>query len=228
MVDQHNGRRSRRGANAPTLTTEMIVEAAIRVADDEGLNAVTMRRVATEVNAGAMTLYSYFASKDLLLDAICDSILGEFCLPKVDADAPIDQVLPAVAHAFLQLIREHPAAGRLLLERVTDSPHALEGGMEQVLARFIAAGLDGPTAVHAYGVMIIYTLGFAQYQSPRTWNQDADEDVRAERVAFYRTLPHDKFETISSNPEAIVALSADHQFSIGITLFASALAAGTY
>src|SRR5437773_1247810 len=74
--------RSTRGPQ-PGLSHRLITEAAMRLADAEGLQSVTMRRVAQSLGAGTMTLYRYVASKEDLLDLIFDAAYGE--LPPVDS-----------------------------------------------------------------------------------------------------------------------------------------------
>src|SRR5580693_6496914 len=69
----------------PAHSREQITAAAIRIADAEGLDAVTMRRVAAEVGSGTMTLYRYVPTKDHLLDLMIDATEGEVVFPDVAA-----------------------------------------------------------------------------------------------------------------------------------------------
>src|SRR5690349_20491948 len=72
--------RNSRGPD-PTYSREQITAAAIKVADAEGIEAVSMRRIAREVSAGAMSLYRYLGSKDDLIELMTDAVLGEDPLP---------------------------------------------------------------------------------------------------------------------------------------------------
>jgi len=65
----------------PAHTREQVVDAAIAVADTEGLGAVTIRRIATEIGAGAMSLYTYVADKDRLVDLMVDRVAGQVTWP---------------------------------------------------------------------------------------------------------------------------------------------------
>src|SRR5690348_7113452 len=66
----------------PSLSREQIVRAAIELADDEGLEALTMRRLATKLGAGAMSLYWHIPNKEDLLDLMLDAAFGEVALPE--------------------------------------------------------------------------------------------------------------------------------------------------
>ncbi|MFI6025040.1 TetR/AcrR family transcriptional regulator C-terminal domain-containing protein [Amycolatopsis magusensis] len=78
--DRHAEPEPARGRR-PRLSLEVIVAAAIRIADADGLAAASMHRVAKELGAGTMTLYSYVPAKDELLDLMVDAVLCEYALP---------------------------------------------------------------------------------------------------------------------------------------------------
>src|SRR5262245_34885457 len=65
----------------PSLNREQIVRAAMTIADAEGVQAVTMRRIATELGSAAMSLYRHVFSKEDLLDLMLDAVFGEIALP---------------------------------------------------------------------------------------------------------------------------------------------------
>lgn len=77
--------RSGRGPD-PTYSREQITEAAIKIADAEGIEAVSMRRIAREVSAGAMSLYRYLGSKDDLIELMTDTVEGEDPLPGIPGE----------------------------------------------------------------------------------------------------------------------------------------------
>ncbi len=90
----------------PALTVEGIVEAALRVADSEGIAAMSMRRVADELGAGAMTLYRYVPGKAELLDVMLDTVYGE--LPKRVVPGDWRAKLDEVARENRELYLKHP------------------------------------------------------------------------------------------------------------------------
>lgn len=207
-----------RGRRA-SLTRERIVEAALRICDQEAdLEALTMRRLARELQVGAMTLYSYFQGRDDVLDAMADHVLGGIQLPEQAPEGPAD-ALRQVSYALLATMRRNPSAARLLVGRLTDSPGALDGGMEKVLARLIEAGIPKTTAVRAYGFLISYAIGFANYQMPRSWGRQTDpesEERRRQRRHFYAALPVGRFPNVVELADEITQLANDDQFTFGI------------
>lgn len=91
----------------PTYSREQITAAAIKIADAEGLEAVSMRRIAKEVNAGAMTLYRYLGSKDDLLELMADAVQAEDPLPdKPSGDWRAD--LTELAERARAMMLRHP------------------------------------------------------------------------------------------------------------------------
>jgi len=97
------------GSRQPRFTREHIAEAAVRVADAEGFSAVSMRRLAAELDAGTMTLYHYVRTKDELLTLVFDAVMGEVVIP---ADQPMPDdwrgAITLIAHRSLAAIRRHP------------------------------------------------------------------------------------------------------------------------
>ncbi|WP_316525051.1 TetR/AcrR family transcriptional regulator [Kitasatospora brasiliensis] len=71
----------------PLLSRERIVAAALRLIDDEGLDALSTRRLATELSVSGPSLYNHFATKDELLDAVVDSVIGEVDLSMFSTDS---------------------------------------------------------------------------------------------------------------------------------------------
>ena len=72
--------RSEPGGRQPRFTRDQIAAAAIRIADEDGADALSMRRIAAELDAGTMTLYHYIRTKDELLTLVTDAIMGEIVL----------------------------------------------------------------------------------------------------------------------------------------------------
>ena len=213
-------RRSQRG-DSP-LTPERIIEAALRISDAEGdLDRLTVRRLATELGVGTMTLYSYFRSKEEILDGMADHVLGRMRLP-AEPDAGPAEALRTVGYAFLAMMREHPSIVRLFSTRITDSPTALRGAMEAVLRRLVSAGIPGPLAVRCYGFLITYAIGFASYQAPRPWGRLADEEgaeQRRQRSHFYAGLPIEEFPLVVGLADEVTELPSDAQFAAGLEAY---------
>jgi AcrR family transcriptional regulator len=209
--------------NQTQLTRERIVDTALRISDGEpDLGRLTVRRLASELGVGTMTLYSYFRSKEEILDAMADRVLGGLELePARDGEGP-DDAIRAVARGFLLMMREHPVVVRLLASRVTDSQQALRGGMEAVLVRLLDSGLSGPLAIRCYSFLVTYTLGFVSYGVRRPWAEpgvvDAAE-LRRRRSHFYAGLPIEEFPVMVGLANELVGLPDEEQYTAAIEAF---------
>ncbi len=133
------GPRPSRGPK-PGLTLDRIVEAAVQVADAEGLEAVSMRRVATELGTGAMSLYRYVPGKAELLDLMLDRVQRPGADPHAAlGDGTWRSALEALARETLALYRRHPWLLQVNQSRPILGPGALDG-MERVMAHIKPMG----------------------------------------------------------------------------------------
>jgi AcrR family transcriptional regulator len=145
---------------SPSLTVAQIVDAAVRVADEGGLDAVSMRKVGAELGVAAMALYRYVRTKDELIDAMIDRVLGDEPAERQVVggwQAALADEAGRLRHAALS----HPWVVGLLLGRPSFGPNALryvERSMASVdgLGLTIDQMLDLTETVHAF------TVGFVQ------------------------------------------------------------------
>ncbi|MGP3958927.1 TetR/AcrR family transcriptional regulator [Nonomuraea sp. 3N208] len=132
--------------------------AAVAIADVEGLAAVSIRRVAAELGARTMTLYSYISSKEDLLALMLDEIATEAL---VDEPLPGDwrDALLLIAWRERELVRRHPWRVDLISQRVAVGPNGLRH-VEQKLAAIDGLGLDRQTAWRFLAAYNDYMTGF--------------------------------------------------------------------
>src|SRR4051794_17760858 len=105
------------------LSRERVIQAAIALAQAEGLEALTMRRLAEELRAGAMTLYYHVPNKEALLDGMVDSVFGEIELPTTDVDWKT--ALRRRALSTREALNRHRWAVGLMESRTTPGPNSL-------------------------------------------------------------------------------------------------------
>jgi AcrR family transcriptional regulator len=96
------------GARQPRFSLETLAAAAIRIADEEGVAALSMRRLAAELGAGTMTLYHYVRTKDELLALVTDAVMGELLLPPERLETDWRTAVTALAHASKDALERHP------------------------------------------------------------------------------------------------------------------------
>ncbi|MCB0876939.1 MAG: helix-turn-helix transcriptional regulator, partial [Solirubrobacterales bacterium] len=96
------------GSRGASHTREEIAAAAIALADAEGFDAVSMRRVAAELGAGTMTLYHYVKNKDELFELVSDAIMGEVLIPDGELSEDWREATAQLARSTFSIFRNHP------------------------------------------------------------------------------------------------------------------------
>jgi AcrR family transcriptional regulator len=215
--------RRRRQNGRRLVNHDQIVSSAIALGDESGLENLTLRELAEELGIGTMTLYSYFQSKDELLDAMADRLLGALTI-SAHPGMELRGVVRAVAYAYRDLFRRHPSAVRLLAMRATKNRDDAAGGMNETLGALRNAGLDGRQAVRAMGVIVHYTLGFSAYQIVRPWGAlDADPELIRTRALHYESQNSTSFPHVVEMAAQLVELPSDVQFEFGVETLAAGL-----
>ena len=109
-------------ADRTRLTKSAVVDRALQLADSVGLDALTIRKLATELGVTPMALYWHFRSKEELLTGLVERVWSEID-PDVDRSAPWPDQLRTMFESLLAVLRAHPAASKLLLEfnRLTEA-----------------------------------------------------------------------------------------------------------
>lgn len=147
---------TRRGPK-PKLTVPEITRAGVVLADAEGLDAVTMRRVAAEVGVSAMSLYTYVPSKAELTDLMLDAVYGELPAEHGSAGQTWRERLEQVARANRELFERHPWMLRIAMSRPVMGPN-LFAKYERELRAVEGFGLDDITM----DLIVTTVIGFTQ------------------------------------------------------------------
>nr|SBO91993.1 Transcriptional regulator, TetR family [Nonomuraea gerenzanensis] len=144
------------------LTTERIVAAAVEVLDDEGLEALTMRRLGTELGVAAMSLYRHFPNRDALLSGVVHRLFAEAVADHAPEPA-WPEALTGFGVAYRRMLLAHPRAVPLLATHPVDVELGLEL-LTGLLSRFEAAGIGAQDAITAVQSVGVYVLGHALAQ----------------------------------------------------------------
>lgn len=110
---------------APQISREAVLDAALRLADEQGLDAVTMHAVARRLQVTPMALYRHVDDKNALLDGLVELLLTEYPLPQ--ATGEWDERLTVLADGIRDTARRHPAVFPLLLTRPARHPGGPRG-----------------------------------------------------------------------------------------------------
>jgi AcrR family transcriptional regulator len=141
----------------PRFSREQITRAALRVADEEGFEAVTMKRIAAELGAGTMTLYYYVRNKTDVVALMQDAIMADMVLPAEDLPGGWREAVAAIARRTRQVMMAHPWSVGSLNEAQA-GPQSMRH-VEQSLAATAATGLPVPARLELLTLVDDYVFG---------------------------------------------------------------------
>jgi TetR/AcrR family tetracycline transcriptional repressor len=208
------------------LDRRQVLEAALAVVDREGLDALNMRRLGTELGVDPMAVYHYVESKERLLDGIAELLWEEVARPPDGAD-PV-AALRALARSLRDVFRHHPAAAPLVL-RCANLPRSELELFRDYLAVLTASGLAEPAAV--LRPVISYALGTGYTESAMLGLQcgPGAQTARTERellLALGQALPAGTPPELASAAVSLIAdCDPDRCFEDGLELMLAGLSA---
>ena len=203
------------------LTRERVFQAAVALADERGIESLTMRALGEELGVEAMSLYHYVANKDELLDGMVDVVFGEIELPTTDVDWRTAMRRRAIS-ARESLTRHRWAVG--LLESSTNPGPANFRLHDAVLECLREAGFSVENAVHAYSVQDAYIYGFALQEKTLPVGTPAELAEAAENMR--RLFSADEYPHIAETiTEQVTRPGYDFakEFEFGLDLILDAL-----
>ncbi len=221
------GERPTRGPK-PGLTLDAIVTTAVTVADTDGLAAVSMRRVATELGVGTMSLYRYVPGKAELLDLMLDKVV-EFDL---SAHPPADQgwraALTAVAHGSRRLYQQHPWLLQVDQARPILGPNALDG-MEYALQGLSGTRLTGREKIHVLVALDGFVTGVTRVEvnQAQAEKRSGISDAafwKAQEPVLTRVMESGRYPQLAALPEDAFEEAGDDIFELGLTRLLDGLA----
>ncbi len=171
----------RRRARRAPLSRERVLLAAIALADEAGIEALSMRKIAEEFGVEAMSLYNHVANKDEILDGIADLVVSEIRLPSTGVDWKTAMRERAISAR--EVLLRHPWAPALLESRTSVSPVRLRY-FNSVLRTLREGGFSMALAHNAFLTLDSYIYGFTLHEV--SWPFEAEE--RAAAVEHFRPL----------------------------------------
>jgi len=149
-----------RKKDSEPLTRDRIVVAAMRVIDTDGIDALSMRRLGTELGVNPMAAYHYVPNKAALYDLVLDAVMSGVDLTTIEPAAPIEQRLKQAARAYRAAIFAHPRAIPVLAGRSVRSVIGMRP-VEAFVGLLFEAGLDAEGALAAVDCIAQFVLGGA-------------------------------------------------------------------
>jgi AcrR family transcriptional regulator len=198
------------------LTRERVLRTAVALADQGGIESLSMRKLAQALDVVPMALYRHVANKDELLDALVDVVIGEIDPPLEGADWKTT-IRTRILSARRALLR-HPWASGVMESRKTPTPVVL-AYMDSMIGMFRTGGFSLDLTHHAMHAMGSRMFGFTQ----EIFNDTTDVDPEAEAEmwgAMAGTYPHifEIFSAISHDDASTVGPGCDDQFEFEFAL----------
>lgn len=192
-----------------SLNRQRIVEAAAALAEQSGIEGVTMRSLAADLGVGTMSIYHHVPDKLALRQALADHLWSQLQVP--DPTLAWEYRMRDLTTQLWRAARRHPALVPLILTRRFTGPDGLPA-VEALLAAARDAGFDPPGTVRCFRVLLGYAVGIAQAESVRT---------AAGREPAQRALPPDPdaaapFPNLRAALAAASSDDAEEEFRFGL------------
>jgi AcrR family transcriptional regulator len=220
--------RARRAPRERALSRAAIAEAALRIVDLEGLDALTMRTVAHSLGTGAASLYAHVASKEELLELVVEQVIGEVRLPGAPDPARWQEQVKEMAREIRAVFGRHRDLARASFARIPLGENALQRS-EWLSAVLRAGGLPDQVIAYACDLLPLYVMAVA-YEEALYQAEDATPEQITEFVAamrrYFAALPPDRFPNLVALAGPLTAGSGgDERFEFGLEVLVGGLAA---
>lgn len=198
------------------------MSSAIALADAEGLEAVTIRRLAQDQGVTPMALYWHFRDKEMLLDGVAERLLNQVVLPDpAPGDRPWWERLRDLLSALLEVLRRHPATADLLRNRVLGSPAGLEVS-ERAFALLREAGFNSDQ-IAQIGMHALHTIILLVTAEPgQPVGNEAEEAIQQRmrtKKAALQALSPDRYPNVLACADGIIGCPQEPAyFSLGLGL----------
>jgi AcrR family transcriptional regulator len=207
-------------AKAP-LTRDAIVAAALELLDADGLDGVSMRRVAQKLETGPASLYQHVGNKDELLEAVLDRVIAdvEIPVPGVGPDG-WQEPLKELVRRMRKVMGAHQDVAYIMLGRVPTGPNALAGA-EGILRILDEGGVPPSLAGHAVDMLGLFVASTSYEDAIRRRLIPSAEDAEAyvaQVRAYFQALPPDRFPTLIAMADTLTSFDGDEDAAFEFAL----------
>jgi AcrR family transcriptional regulator len=220
--------RKTRAPRRPSLTKAAIVDAAMKVLDADGLDAVTMRRVAQELDTGAASLYAHVADKEELITLLMERVIGEVPVPEPDGEIEWQEHAKQYGRAVRATLAAHNDIARAAFARIPLGPNALRGA-EMMMGVLRSSGLPDQVVAFAADLMPLYVTAVAYEESLYSQQEVSAEDMAAYAAQmrdYFAALPAEEFPNLTALAGPLTAApTGDERFEFGLEVLVRGLAA---
>jgi TetR/AcrR family transcriptional regulator, tetracycline repressor protein len=210
-------RTGRPRAGEATLTRERIVSAALSLVNEEGLEALSMRRLAKELGVDPMAIYYHLPNKQALLSALIAKAFSGMRVPEPQEKGDWRERVRTWARAFREVARAHPMLVPQLASYPDAAAEATLESTEELYSAFEAAGMAPKQILGAVGVMVDYLIGFALAEASGAVGEPGEQ---REMMAMLDARPPGELPAMRRTLGAISGedLATDFEFGLEVVL----------
>jgi AcrR family transcriptional regulator len=216
--DGEPGAHDAAGTRSGRLDRDVIVRAAQRVLDEDGLPGLTVRRIGSELGADPTAIYRHFRGKDELVVELADRVFASVAMP--DPSLPWQERLRQMLRAALDLYRANPGFALQLSMQPDDTP-GLQRIAEHLLALLAEAGLEPRERAVVYQLITNYAVGSGLFISQLTLDDWGPETIPAVRRTYAALPPGDYPHCVESAP--FLFPDQDDVYGLGIDMLIAAI-----
>ena len=208
------------------LSRGILLAAALKLVDAEGLDALTMRRLGQELGRDPMSLYRYAENRAALLDGVAELVLEQLSISAEEPDWKAQ--LRILAHDLRRLALEHPNVVPLLVTRPLSTPLGMRPlgtlrPLEQILSLLVEAGFEPGDALHVYRAYYGFLYGHILNEL-QEYVVDPEENEVLLRLGLHR-LPAKEFPRLRALAPALAEYDGGMELDQGLTILLSGLEA---
>jgi AcrR family transcriptional regulator len=211
-----------RPAKAP-LSVEAVVDAGLRVLRAEGIDAVSMRRVAAELDTGPASLYVYVDNRDDLLNKMFDAVAGEIDLSESPDPKRWREQLERLLTNIRAAMDRHPGIARVPLANIPTGPNSIRGA-EYVLSLLRAGGVDEQSAAWFVDVVFLF-VNAASFETSIYAERGDIEAHHGEVEDVFGSLDPAEFPNTTALLPRLMSGTGDERFAFGLRLMINGLLA---
>lgn len=208
-----------------SLNPALVVDRALAIVDAEGLDALTVRKVADAFGVTPMALYWHFANKEALLAAVGDAVVSSLRIP--DEELPLEDYLREAMTSLVDVMRAHPSASPLVAQQIMQAEVGRDL-TERFLDKLSFAGFDveRSAAVAHYTMQIAMTLVSREPGAELAFKPEHRQEELDRKRAMLTSLPEDRYPRLRAAADAMIGCAnSDEYYAGGIAIFVAGVMA---
>jgi AcrR family transcriptional regulator len=206
----------------PPLSREAVLDAGLRVLRAHGIDGVTMRAVAAELDTGAASLYVYFPNRKALLDAVFDAVVGEIELGDPPDPSRWREQLTALLTRIVERMDAYPGIARVPLANVPTGPNAMRTA-DHVLGLLAAGGVDDRSAAWFIDVVFLFVNATAYETSIYMERGHQESELVAEIEQQFAQVDASRHPNFARLLPLLTTGTGEQRFAFGLELLIEGL-----